>query len=159
MTGDELFDYPCGFGDEWTGQDHCSEKCPAVEMKRPCPLLPVYRAHIKLRDDMRKLIAEHDAEDDVNLAELTGYPCAIELDATQGTWTQACQDDCSIADTCPARDVYEQAIALRAAVLGDMTPEEAAETYCNVAKLFHDVLWDHKLEAHFNALAAAVAKL
>ncbi len=52
---DKLPGYPCGFGDEWEGQDHCSEECPVVEMKRPCPLLPVYRAHIKLRDDMRKL--------------------------------------------------------------------------------------------------------
>ncbi len=48
-TRDALSGYPCGFGDEWAGQSQCSEECPAVEMKRPCPLLPVYREHIKIR--------------------------------------------------------------------------------------------------------------
>lgn len=57
MSGDKLSDYPCGFRDEWHGQQQCSEKCPAVEMERPCPLLPVFRAHIALRADMRKLRA------------------------------------------------------------------------------------------------------
>ncbi len=79
---DSLRGYPCGFGDEWEGQDHCSEECPVVEMKRPCPLLPVFRAHIKLRDDMRELraavLGDMTAEEAAELYRAAG--CAIDHD-------------------------------------------------------------------------------
>ncbi len=57
--------------------------------------------------------------------KLTDYPCAIELDAAQEEWTQACQEDCSIADTCVARRIYNTCIMLRRAHKAHVAPTRA----------------------------------
>ena len=52
---DKLSGYPCSV---FTNTGMCHADCHAAPM---CQELPIYRAHIKLRDDMRKLTAERDA--------------------------------------------------------------------------------------------------
>ncbi len=91
---DKLSEYPCG-DSKWP----CSETCPAAQDASDCRSVPVYRAHIALRADMRKL---------------------------------------------------------RAAVLGDMTPEKAAQMYRTASKRESGYVnsW-----GRFNALADVVAKL
>ncbi len=92
MTGDNLRDYECP--EEWLNA--CNADC---SYRGKCVVLPVFRAHIKLR-------ADHDA--------------------------------------------------LRGAVLGDMTPEKAAQMYRTASKRESGYVnsW-----GRFNALADVVARL
>ena len=53
---DKLLGYPCN---PLRLRSRCTEDCLAGNT--PCERRDVYRAHIKLRDDMRKLTAERDA--------------------------------------------------------------------------------------------------
>lgn len=94
-----------------------------------------------------------------NRDELSGYPCPI------GSGTMMCNTTCANAlDACDAvtcswLPVYRQAIAdhkayiaLRKAVLGDMTPDGAARMYRSQAVLWHE-LPRGGIKRHLEALA------
>ncbi len=92
--------------------------------------------------------------------KLLGYPCnPLRL-------RSRCTEDCLAGNTpCERRDVYRAHIALRAdmrklraAVLGDMTPKEAAKRYQVMAHVCEkDEWWMGK--AHFEYLADVVEGL
>ena len=98
---DELKEFPCpNAADDAV----CNEDCPVLLL---CHYPPVYRAHIALRADMRKL---------------------------------------------------RKLRKLRKAVLGDMTPGEAAYAYKSIAR----AAWNHPFlrnDQHFNILADVVEGL
>jgi len=89
------------------------------------------------------------------LDEISGYPCP------RHPGDEPCRADCTNADNCVLLPIYRRHMALRDAVLGDMTPEEAGKMYRRYAE------WEHAInkrthgpdKAHFDALADEVAKL
>ena len=90
--------------------------------------------------------------------KLSDYLCPI------GSGTMMCNTTCADAlDACDAvtcswLPIYRELIALREAVLGDMTPEEAAYAYRSIAP----EAWRHPFlrnGQHFNALANMVERL
>ena len=64
----------------------------------------------------------------MNLDELSGYPCPYVI---KGPCTNNPGPGCPLGhkESCSVLPIYRAHIALRAAVLGDMTPAEAAEMY------------------------------
>lgn len=131
---DELSGYPCGFRDEWHGQQQCSEECPAVMPPgRPCPLLAIYRRHMALR---KAVLGDMGAE----LAARIYRGAATHYNGRDLPATEAHFD--ALADAAGDAEDDEAVLRyvahlerLRQAVLGDMTPEEAAEIYSVAA--FH----------------------
>jgi hypothetical protein len=89
-------------------------------------------------------------EDDMTLDDLSGYPCG------DSKWP--CSETCPASKhptLCRVLPIYRAHIALRKAVLGNMTAEEAAEMYRGVA--YFNPEWESNgTGAHFNALADVV---
>ena len=84
--------------------------------------------------------------------KLTDYPC--------GEWylTNCFHPlpPCDKADECEQLAANRELIALRRAILGDMTPEEAARLYLRAALMIGTVECVDAM-AHFNALANVAA--
>jgi hypothetical protein len=93
----------------------------------------------------------------VSLDELSGYPCRYEVFGQ-------CEEVCAANDEpCNLLSIYRAHIALRRAVLGDMTAEEAARMYRDIAKREYryearDGYKYHEEQDRFNALAATVVE-
>lgn len=84
------------------------------------------------------------------LNELSGYPCSVIC----GSYM--CSESCGCINDCREADVYRAHIALRRAVLGDMTAEEAAHLYRMVSAFYSDRGWG-VVAKRLEALADAVA--
>jgi hypothetical protein len=97
----------------------------------------------------------------MTLDELSGYPCANDFSALKG---MCCFGDDCYMDDCVMLPIYRAHIALRKAVLGDMTAAEAARMYRDIAKREYryearDGYKYHEEQDRFNALADIVADL
>ncbi len=88
---DELKDFPCPSRDL---DSRCDDRCIVADV---CDLVPVYRAHIKLRDDMRKLIAERDAYKAVTACYIDSDQTPREKAAHINGWVRALGMDSSNA--------------------------------------------------------------
>lgn len=87
--------------------------------------------------------------------KLADYPCPWE-EGANADCVEPCVDN--IHKKCVVRPIYEEHIALRAAVLGGITPEEAANFYGTLAKLLVARGAGYRAP-RIKALAAFVAKL
>ncbi len=88
----------------------------------------------------------------MRLDSISDYPCSVF------TNTGMCHADCHAAPMCRELPIYRAHRALREAVLGDMTTEEAAEAFW--AAGYASDFWGYtEYGAHVRALAAAVAGL
>ncbi len=85
--------------------------------------------------------------------ELAGYPCPTHMHHHD-----VCDGDCTWRVMCDLKPIYDAHIKLRAAVLGDMTPEVAAYVYRDASTLYAE-RGNAEAERRFNALADVVAKL
>ena len=84
---------------------------------------------------------------------LSDFPCPTHMHHHD-----VCDGDCTWRVMCDLKPIYDAHIKLRAAVLGEMTPERAASMYRGVASFYKARTWHNHAE-RFNALADAVAKL
>ncbi len=88
-TRDELSSFPCPYVDGPTKM--CKADCLAAmgAMGTDCQVVDGYRAHIKLRDDMRKLTAERDAYKAVTACYIDSDQTPREKAAHINGWVRA----------------------------------------------------------------------
>ncbi len=88
----------------------------------------------------------------MTLDDLSGYPCPRSLQLGE------CREGCHLQQPCQYLPIYRANIAMRAVILGEMTPAVAREIYSATAGLCEGMAL-YNAAGRLHALADVVAKL